>query len=66
MEVAINPKEIPDQVFRTLAPVIMDCVEDYFKDPTVIRKFIVWHERRYNRPPSNIDSLNAALEAARG
>jgi len=63
MKVAINPKEIPDRVIRTLAPVVMECVEDYFKDPATIRKFIEWHKKRYNRLPSNIDSLNATLGA---
>jgi len=60
--VTINPNEIPDRVIRTLAPVIVQCTEDYFKNPAVIQKFIEWHKKRYKCLPSNIDSLNAALE----
>ena len=61
----VNLEEIPERVIVSLAPLIMEATAEYFKDPAVIRKFIVWHEKRYNCLPSDIDSLNAALEATK-
>ena len=63
-QVKINPAEIPDRVIATLCNPLLDLIADYYKVPANVGKFIEWHKKRYGCLPSNIDSLNAALEGS--
>ena len=63
--VKIDPKSIPGHVMDMLCRPLVGLIDEYYQDPGNVTRFIEWHKGMYGRLPSNIDHLNAVLEAGR-
>ncbi|MCL2189813.1 MAG: hypothetical protein FWB87_13725 [Defluviitaleaceae bacterium] len=61
--VKIDPQSIPDHVMEMLCRPLVGLIEEFYQDPANVAPYIEWHKRKYGRLPSNIDNLNAVLEA---
>jgi|GEM_PF-2204660 len=62
--VKLDTTNVPQFVMDMVCSPLLEIIEDYYKNPVNVKKFIKWHKKRYGYPPINIEALNAVLESS--
>jgi len=57
-EITIDVKSIPPPVIAAHCRTLLNCIGDYFDNPTHQKEFEAWHMLKYGTPPARASYIN--------